>query len=307
MCIVLKEARSTIYAIRDTKKMGKLNFKIGDGQPKGGLSTVTNPVEVGLDAPLFVMAGPCVIESRDNCLDIANRLVDIGAKTGVGIIFKASFDKANRSSLHSFRGPGLKKGLEVLAEVRRVTDLPVMTDVHQPAQAAVVSQVVDCLQVPAFLCRQTDLLTACARTGKPVNIKKGQFLSPAEMQNVVEKLRACNNQKVLLTERGTFFGYNQLVNDMTAIPTMKKLGCPVVFDATHSTQQPGGLGDTSAGRREMAPILAKAAVAAGANGLFIEVHTNPQKAKSDAASIMPIEWLEDLLNTCKNIFEIIRG
>ena len=284
-----------------------MNFKIGIGDSKGGLSAVANPVEVGLDAPLFVIAGPCVIESRDNCLDIANRLLEIAQKVGVGMIFKASFDKANRSSLHSFRGPGLQKGLQVLAEVRRVTDLPVMTDVHEPAQAAVVSQVVDCLQVPAFLCRQTDLLTACAQTGRPVNIKKGQFLSPAEMENVVEKLRACNNQKILLTERGTFFGYNRLVNDMTAIAAMKKLGCPVVFDATHSTQQPGGLGTASAGRREMAPILAKAAVAAGANGLFIEVHTQPEKAKSDAATIMPIDWLEDLLKTCKNIFEIVRG
>jgi len=270
-----------------------MNFKIGN-------------VEIGLDIPLFVMAGPCVIESRDGCLDIAGRLVEVSAKTGVGIIFKASFDKANRSSIFSFRGPGLKEGLEILAAVRRETDLPVMTDVHEPAQADVAAEVVDCLQVPAFLCRQTDLLCACARTDKPVNIKKGQFLSPAEMKNVVEKIRACNNEKIILTERGTFFGYNRLVNDMTAIETMKQLDCPVVFDATHSTQQPGGLGNASAGRREMAPILAKSAVAAGANGLFIEVHTDPEKAKSDAACIMPIGWLEDLLSVCKEIFEIVR-
>jgi len=303
---VLKEGCNTISTIRDTKKMDKMNFKIGVGDPGTGLSAVAGPVEVGLDTPLFVIAGPCVIESRDNCLDIAHRLLEIARKTRLGMIFKASFDKANRSSLHSFRGPGLEKGLQVLAEVRRETDLPVITDVHEPAQAAVVSEVVDCLQVPAFLCRQTDLLTACGRTGRPVNIKKGQFISPTEMKNVVEKLRTCDNQKVLLTERGTFFGYNRLVNDMTAIAAMKKLGCPVVFDATHSTQQPGGLGNATAGRREMAPILAKAAVAAGANGLFIEVHTHPEKAKSDAASIMPIEWLEDLLKTCKDIFEIVR-
>lgn len=264
-------------------------------------------VEVGLDAPLFVMAGPCVIEGKDHCLDIANRLVDIAAKSDVGIIFKASFDKANRSSLRSFRGPGLEKGLEILAAVRKGTHLPVMTDVHEPAQAAIAGEVVDCLQVPAFLCRQTDLLCACARTGKPVNIKKGQFLSPAEMKNVVEKIRACENEKIILTERGTFFGYNRLVNDMTSIEIMKMLGCPVVFDATHSTQQPGGLGDASAGRPEMAPVLAKAAIAAGANGLFIEVHTEPEKAKSDAGSIMPIEWLEDLLKVCKRIFEVVRG
>ena len=271
-----------------------MNFKIGE-------------VEIGLDAPLFLMAGPCVIESKTCCINIANRLREIGQRTGVGIIFKASFDKANRSSLRSFRGPGLQKGLEILSEVRRRTNLPVMTDVHEPAQAALVGEVVDCLQIPAFLCRQTDLLCACARTGKPVNVKKGQFLSPVEMKNVVEKIRACKNKKIMLTERGTFFGYNRLVNDMTAIDSMKKLGCPVIFDATHSTQQPGGLGNASAGRREMAPILAKAAIAAGANGLFIEVHTEPEKAKSDAACIMPINWLEDLLTACKQIFEIVNG
>ena len=271
-----------------------MNFKIGE-------------VEIGLDAPLFLMAGPCVIESKTCCINIANRLREIGQRTGVGIIFKASFDKANRSSLRSFRGPGLQKGLEILSEVRRRTNLPVMTDVHEPAQAALVGEVVDCLQIPAFLCRQTDLLCACARTGKPVNVKKGQFLSPVEMKNVVDKIRACKNKKIMLTERGTFFGYNRLVNDMTAIDSMKKLGCPVIFDATHSTQQPGGLGNASAGRREMAPILAKAAIAAGANGLFIEVHTEPEKAKSDAACIMPINWLEELLTVCKQIFEIVNG
>jgi len=264
-------------------------------------------VEVGLDAPLFAIAGPCVIESKASCLEIAERLVKIGGATGVPIIFKASFDKANRSSISSYRGPGLDKGLEILAAVRQQTNLPVMTDVHEQAQAAAAAEVVDCLQVPAFLCRQTDLLCACARTGRPVNVKKGQFISPAEMKNVVDKLRACNNENILLTERGTFFGYNRLVNDMTAIEIMKnKLHVPVVFDATHSTQQPGGLGNASAGRREMAPILAKAATAAGANGLFLEVHTDPQKAKSDAACIMPIDWLEDLLKVCKEIFQLIR-
>ncbi|HCO95615.1 MAG TPA: 3-deoxy-8-phosphooctulonate synthase [Phycisphaerales bacterium] len=271
-----------------------MNFRIGE-------------VEIGMDTPLFLMAGPCVIESKTCCINIANRLREIGQRTNVGIIFKASFDKANRSSLSSFRGPGLEKGLEILTEVHRQTDLPVMTDVHEPAQAALAGEVVDCLQIPAFLCRQTDLLCACARTGKPVNVKKGQFLSPGEMKNVVEKIRACKNKNIMLTERGTFFGYNRLVNDMTAINTMKKLGCPVVFDATHSTQQPGGLGNASSGRREMAPILAKAAIAAGANGLFIEVHTEPEKAKSDAACIMPINWLEELLSTCKKIFNVVKG
>ena len=286
--------------------MNKKSFKIGDGLPKGGLSAAGRPVVVGLDSPLFVMAGPCVIESRDGCLDIAERLVKISANSGVGIVFKASFDKANRSSVSSFRGPGLEKGLEILSDVRRKTDLPVMADIHEAGQAAVAGEVLDCLQVPAFLCRQTDLLCACAKTGRPVNVKKGQFLSPAEMENVVEKIRSCGNEKIMLTERGTFFGYNRLVNDMTAIEVMKNLGCPVVFDATHSTQQPGGLGTATAGRREMAPILAKAAVAAGANGLFVEVHPEPEKAKSDAACIMPIDWLEDLLKACKEIFEIVR-
>ncbi|MHC4260107.1 MAG: 3-deoxy-8-phosphooctulonate synthase [Planctomycetota bacterium] len=274
--------------------MSKVNFKIGQADTKGGLSPLPSPVEIGSGAPLFIIAGPCVIEAKDICLDIAKRLVEIGKNTGVGMIFKASFDKANRSSLRSFRGPGLDEGLQILAAVRRETGLPVITDVHEPGQAAVAAKVVDCLQVPAFLCRQTDLLCTCARTGKPVNI-------------AVEKIRACGNEKIMLTERGTFFGYNRLVNDMTAIEAMKQLGCPVLFDATHSTQQPGGLGDASAGRREMAPILAKAAVAAGANGLFIEVHPQPDKAKSDAACIMPINWLEDLLKVSKQIFEIVRG
>lgn len=283
-----------------------MNFKVGDGDAKAGLQAVPKPVKIGLDVPLFVIAGPCVIERRDSCLNIADKLTKIARKVDIGIIFKASFDKANRSSMSSFRGPGLEKGLKILAEVRRETGLPVMTDVHEPAQAAVVGEVVDCLQVPAFLCRQTDLLVACGRTGKPVNIKKGQHMSPAEMKNAVEKVRSCKNNKIMLTERGTFFGYNQLVNDMTAIAIMKRFGCPVVFDATHSTQQPGGLGYATAGRREMAPVLAKAAVAAGANGLFIEVHTRPEKSKSDAACIMPIDWLADLLKVCKEIFEVVR-
>jgi 2-dehydro-3-deoxyphosphooctonate aldolase (KDO 8-P synthase) len=263
-------------------------------------------VEIGLNAPLFVIAGPCVIESLEHCIAIGNRLVAISHNMNIGIIFKASFDKANRSSKDSFRGPGMEDGLKILDEVRKKTKLPVMTDVHETTQAEKVGQVVDCLQVPAFLCRQTDLLCACAETGKPVNVKKGQFLSPGEMKNVVEKIRSCNNEKIMLTERGTFFGYNRLVNDMASIEAMKQFDCPVIFDATHSTQQPGGLGNASAGRRELAPILARAAVAAGANGLFIEVHDNPEKAKSDAACVMPIDWLENLLKVCKGIFELVR-
>ena len=271
-----------------------MNFKIGT-------------INIGTDAPLFVMAGPCVIESKTGCLDIGYKLHEISRKTGVPAIFKASFDKANRSSLHSFRGPGLEKGLDILAAVREQTMLPVMTDVHEASQAESVGRIVDCLQIPAFLCRQTDLLCACAKTGRPINVKKGQFLSPIEMKNVVDKIRACDNHKIMLTERGTFFGYNQLVNDMTAIDSMKKLGCPAIFDATHSTQQPGGLGQASAGRPEMAPILARAAVAAGADGLFVEVHPEPEKALSDAACIMPIDRLEGLLSVCRKIFNVVRG
>jgi len=263
-------------------------------------------VQVGLNAPFFVVAGPCVIETEQSCLEIAEQLLAISQRTAIPIIFKASFDKANRSSITSYRGPGLEKGLQILHTVRSQTSLPVLTDIHEPAQAEPAAQVVDCLQVPAFLCRQTDLLCACARTGKPVNVKKGQFLSPAEMANVVEKIRACDNQKILLTERGTFFGYNRLVNDMTAIETMKQLGVPVLFDATHSTQQPGGLGTASGGRREMAPLLARAAVAAGADGLFLEVHPQPEKAKSDAATMLPLHRLEPLLTTCKQIFQLVR-
>jgi len=287
--------------------MATKGFRVGVEDTQHQLSAVERAVEVGFDVPLFFIAGPCVIEDEDNCLSIARRLREIAEKLDIGIVFKASFDKANRSSLNSYRGPGLEKGLEILAEVRRKTQLPVLTDVHLPQQVSEAAQVVDCLQVPAFLCRQTDLLTACAKTLKPVNIKKGQFLSPDEMKNVVDKVRAHNNNKIMLTERGTFFGYNRLVNDMTAINTMQKLGCPVVFDATHSTQQPGGLGHASAGNPDFAPILARSALAAGANGLFLEVHPEPKKAKSDAASVLPLDWLEPLLVMGKRIFEVIHS
>jgi 2-dehydro-3-deoxyphosphooctonate aldolase (KDO 8-P synthase) len=287
--------------------MSVKSFKIGIGDSKTSMPSLDNLIEVGLDAPLFVIAGPCVIEDEDLCMHIAQDLSQIAKNIDISIIFKASFDKANRSSLRSYRGPGLEKGLEILSEVRRKTKLSILTDVHEPHQASEAAKVVDCLQIPAFLCRQTDLLVACARTDKPVNIKKGQFLSPDEMKNAVEKIRASKNEKIILTERGTFFGYNRLVNDMAAINAMQKLGCPVVFDATHSTQKPGGLGDASAGNPDLAPLLAKAAVAAGANGLFLEVHPEPKKAKSDAASILPLDWLEPLLITCKNIFKLVRS
>jgi 2-dehydro-3-deoxyphosphooctonate aldolase (KDO 8-P synthase) len=262
-------------------------------------------VEIGLDAPLFVMAGPCAIETEVECLDIAKRLVEISEETGVGFIFKASFDKANRSSIKSYRGPGLEKGLDILAAVRDATGLAVMTDIHESYQAEAIGKVVDCIQVPAFLCRQTDLLAACAKTGKPIAVKKGQFVSPEEMTNVVGKLKESGCDEIMLTERGTFFGYNRLVNDMTAISQMASLGCPVIFDATHSTQRPGGQGDSSGGAREMAPILARSAVAAGANGLFIETHPQPEKSKCDAACMMPLDWVKGVVQDCKAIHAIV--
>lgn len=264
-------------------------------------------VPIGLDEPLFVIAGPCVIESRDLCLQIAEALVGIRDRTGVGVIFKASFDKANRSSIHSFRGPGIDDGLAILEQVRRQTGLPVLTDVHEAAQAKKAGQVVDCLQIPAFLCRQTDLLVACGQTQKCVNIKKGQFVSPDEMRNCVEKVRSTGNTKVALTERGTFFGYNRNVNDMTAIALMQQIGCPVVFDATHSTQRPGGLGTASAGVPDMAPILARAAVAAGANGLFLEIHPDPANALCDAACMLPVSQVEAMVTVCNRIRQLIGG
>jgi 2-dehydro-3-deoxyphosphooctonate aldolase (KDO 8-P synthase) len=263
-------------------------------------------IQIGLKGDLFVIAGPCVIEDEGLCLEIAKELVALGKKTGVKIIFKASFDKANRTSINSFRGPGMEKGLRTLDKVRQATALSLVTDVHESSQAQSVAKVVDILQIPAFLCRQTDLLIACAKTGKAVNVKKGQFVSPAEMKNAVQKIHDCGNDKILLTERGTFFGYNRLVNDMTAIPEMQALGCPVIFDCTHSTQRPGGLGQSSGGSRELAPILARAAIAAGANALFMEVHPEPEKALCDAASMLKLDQVEGLLKQCKMIFQMIR-
>ena len=264
-------------------------------------------IKIGLDEGLFVIAGPCVIESFDNCMEVAETLLEVREKTSVPVIFKGSFDKANRSSISSFRGPGLKKGLEILDKVRQKTGLSIATDVHEPSQAAPVGEVVDCIQVPAFLCRQTDLLVECAKTGKPVSVKKGQFVSPEEMTNVVGKLRSSGAEKIMLTERGTFFGYNRLVNDFGGFSTMKSLGCPVIFDATHSTQSPGGLGGTSGGQRQLAPVLARAAVAAGANGLFLETHPDPDNAKCDAACMIPTSWVEGLVTQCAKIFDIVRN
>ncbi len=239
-------------------------------------------------------------------MSIAEALRGISDRSGVGIVFKASFDKANRSSIDSFRGPGVEEGLLILDKVRKETGMAVLTDIHTPEQARPAGEVCDCVQVPAFLCRQTDLLVAAGQTGKAVSVKKGQFVSPVEMKNVLGKVKSTGNDKVMFTERGTFFGYNRLVNDMTGISIMRGFGVPVVFDATHSTQQPGGLGDSSAGIREMGPVLAKSAVAAGADGLFLEVHNDCENARCDKECIMPIEWVEDLILRCRDIYDIIR-
>src|SRR5947207_9271655 len=252
----------------------------------------------------FVIAGPCVIESRELCLTVGSRVKSICEKLGLNYIFKASFDKANRSSNSTFRGPGLQDGLVILDAVKRELGVPVLTDIHESDQAAVAAQVVDVLQIPAFLARQTDLLVAAARTGKRINVKKGQFMSPQEMGNAVEKIRSAGGKNVLLTERGTFFGYNRLVNDFTGLAVMKTFGCPVVFDITHSTQQPAGLGNQSGGNPQYSPLLARAAVAAGVEGLFLECHPEPKKAKSDAATMLALDQVAPLLESVAQIAEI---
>lgn len=261
-----------------------------------------------LTAPrrLLLIAGPCVIESERLCLRIAETLADTCDRQNVFYVFKASFDKANRTSAKSFRGPGLEEGLKVLAKVRAKVGVPVLTDVHTEAQATVAGEVVDILQIPAFLCRQTDLIEAAVLTGQIVNLKKGQFLSPGEMARVVEKARRVGGDKILLTERGTTFGYHNLVADMRSIPILRRTGCPVIFDATHSVQLPGGAGNRSGGQREFAPVLARAALAAGANGLFIETHPRPDHALSDGPNMIPLSEMPALLRRLKRIFEAAR-
>jgi 2-dehydro-3-deoxyphosphooctonate aldolase (KDO 8-P synthase) len=252
-------------------------------------------VTLANDAPLAVFAGPCAMESRDHALEMASALKEIAARLGVGLIFKTSYDKANRTSLSSGRGVGLDKALAVFAEVREKLGLPVVTDVHAAEQCAPVAEVVDVLQIPAFLCRQTDLLVAAAKTGKVVKIKKGQFLAPWDMKNVVGKVLGAGNPNILLTERGVSFGYNTLVSDMRALPIMAETGCPVIFDATHSVQQPGGQGGTTGGERRFVPVLARAAVAVGVAGLFIETHEAPDRAPSDGPNMVPLAEFEGLL------------
>ena len=245
--------------------------------------------------PLALIAGPCVLESRAHAFDMAAALKDITARLGLGFVYKTSFDKANRTSAKSARGLGLDKALAIFAELREKLGVPVLTDVHEPDQCKPVGEIADILQIPAFLCRQTDLLIAAAKTGRAVNVKKGQFLAPWDMANVVEKITGAGNGNVLVTERGVSFGYNTLVSDMRALPVLAEIGAPVIFDATHSVQQPGGQGTSSGGERDYVPVLARAAVAVGVAGLFIETHQNPAKAPSDGPNMIPLKEMEPLL------------
>ena len=264
--------------------------------------------EVGLDQPLFLIAGPCVIESEQMALDTAGALKEICAEVGIHFIYKSSFDKANRSSGMSFRGLGIDEGLRILSEVKKQLGLPVITDIHTEAEIAPVAAVVDVLQTPAFLCRQTDFIQACAASGKPVNIKKGQFLAPGDMNNVVAKAKAANGgaDTIMVCERGVSFGYNTLISDMRGLAIMRDTGCPVVFDATHSVQQPGGQGDRSGGQREFVPVLARAAVAVGIAGLFAETHPDPAKALSDGPNAWPLHLMKELLHTLKDIDALVK-
>jgi len=252
---------------------------------------------------LCLIAGPCVIESRDHSLMMAESIQEISHRVGIPLIYKSSFDKANRTSINSFRGPGLEEGLKILYDIKQKTGLPIITDMHESSQGKLISDIVDIIQIPAFLCRQTDLLITAAKMNKTVNVKKGQFLAPWDMKNVVKKLEDNNCRNILLTDRGTQFGYNNLVADMRSIPIMQEYGYPVIFDATHSAQLPGGNDVTTAGMRDMIPTLAKSAVAAGCNGIFMEVHDNVENAKSDASTQWPLEDLESLLRSLKRIWE----
>jgi len=270
------------------------------------------PVEVGnfkigAGGPLAVIAGPCVIESQESALRHASLLKEAADRAGVPYIFKSSYDKANRSSASSFRGPGLERGLEILAEVKRKVGVPILTDVHESAQVVAVQQIADVLQIPAFLCRQTDFVVAVANSGKVVNVKKGQFLAPWDIANVVDKILSTGNDRVLLTERGVSFGYNNLVSDMRSLVWMRELGYPVIFDATHSLQLPGGLGHASGGERKYIPALARAAVAVGVDALFMEVHENPDQALSDGPNSLPLKDFEKLLGAVKQIDEMVKG
>ena len=263
--------------------------------------------EVGLDRPLFVIAGPCVIESEQLAMDTAGALKEMTARLGIPFIYKSSFDKANRSSTSSFRGPGVEEGLRILQKVKDEINVPVITDVHEDTPLDEVASVVDVLQTPAFLCRQTNFIQNVARTGKPVNIKKGQFLAPWDMKNVVDKAREVGNEQIMVCERGVSFGYNTLISDMRGLVEMRNTGCPVVFDATHSVQQPGGQGATSGGQRQFVPVLARSAVAAGVSGLFMETHPDPSKALSDGPNAWPLGEMEGLLEMLKALDDTVKA
>ncbi len=264
-------------------------------------------VRFGNRLPLALIAGPCQMESRNHAFDMAGALKDICARLGIGFVFKTSFDKANRTSLAGKRGLGIDKALAAFADIRRDLSVPVLTDVHEPGQCAEIAEVVDILQIPAFLCRQTDLLVAAAKTGRVVNVKKGQFLAPWDMTNVLAKVTESGNANVLLTERGASFGYNNLVSDMRALPIMAATGAPIVFDATHSVQQPGGQGHATGGDRTMVPVLARAAVAVGVAGLFIETHQDPDKAPSDGPNMLPLDQMEPLMATLMKLDQIAKA
>lgn len=263
--------------------------------------------EVGIDRPLFLIAGPCVVESLQLQLDVAGQLKEITTRLGIPFLFKSSFDKANRSSAGSFRGPGIEEGLRVLEAVRRQIGVPVLTDVHEYTPLGEVAAVVDVLQTPAFLCRQTDFIQNVARQGLPVNLKKGQFLAPWDMHHVVEKARAVGNDRIMVCERGVSFGYNNLVSDMRALAVMRRTACPVVFDATHSVQLPGGQGDRSGGQREFVPVLARAAVAAGVAGVFMETHPDPERALSDGPNAWPLDQMAELLETLVALDAVVKA
>ena len=274
---------------------------------KSNVRVETHGVVFANDAPLSLIAGPCALESRAHALEMAGALNEIAGRLGVGLVFKTSYDKANRTSLTSARGVGLDDALPIFAEIRESLELPVLTDVHAPEQCAHAAEAVDILQIPAFLCRQTDLLVAAARTGCVVNIKKGQFLAPWDMQHVASKVLGAGNANVMLTERGVSFGYNTLVSDMRALPIMAQTGCPVIFDATHSVQQPGGQGGSSGGQREFVPVLARAAVAVGLAGLFIETHDDPDNAPSDGPNMVPLDQFEGLIAELMEIDRVVKA
>lgn len=263
--------------------------------------------KAGLDQPFFLIAGPCVIESEELALETAQRLKEITSRLGINFIYKSSFDKANRTSIDSFRGPGMVEGLRILQLVKEQIGVPVLTDVHEDTDVQAVAEVVDVLQTPAFLCRQTNFITRVAKAGLPVNIKKGQFLSPWEMKNVSDKAKCTGNEQIMVCERGASFGYNNLVSDMRSLAVMRNTGCPVVFDATHSVQLPGGQGTSSGGQREFIPVLTRAAVAVGISGLFLETHPDPEVAKSDGPNAWPLDRMEALLQTLKSLDAVTKA